>query len=47
MTGPFCKIYHNPPGTYIWFKSVRFGLMQAWRIKADGFEQTQMPFDEN
>lgn len=31
----------------IWFNSVRSGLMQAWRMKADGSEQTQMTFDEN
>lgn len=34
-------------GEYIWFNSVRSGLMQAWRMKADGSEQTQMTFDEN
>lgn len=33
-------------GEYIWFNSVRSGLMQAWRMKADGTEQTQMTFDE-
>lgn len=32
-------------GEYIWFNSVRTGLMQAWRMKADGSEQTQMTFD--
>lgn len=32
-------------GEYIWFNSVRSGLMQAWRMKADGTEQTQMTFD--
>lgn len=32
---------------YIWFNSVRSGLMQAWRMKTDGSEQTQMTFDEN
>ena len=32
-------------GEYIWFNSVRSGLMQAWRMKADGSEQTQMTFD--
>ena len=31
---------------YIWFNSVRTGRMQAWRMKADGTEQTQMTFDE-
>lgn len=33
-------------GEHIWFNSVRTGLMQAWRMKADGSEQTQMTFDE-
>ena len=31
-------------GEYIWFNSVRTGRMQAWRMKADGSEQTQMTF---
>ncbi len=31
---------------YIWFNSVRTGLMQAWRMKTDGSEKTQMTFDE-
>lgn len=34
-------------GEYIWFNSVRTGRMQAWRMKADGSEQTQMTFDEH
>jgi Periplasmic component of the Tol biopolymer transport system len=38
---------YDPTGEYIWFNSVRSGLMQAWRMKADGTEQTQMTFDEN
>lgn len=33
-------------GEYIWFNSVRTGLMQVWRMKKDGSEQTQMTFDE-
>ena len=33
-------------GEYIYFNSVRTGLMQAWRMKADGSEQTQLTFDE-
>lgn len=33
-------------GEYIWFNSVRAGMMQAFRMKADGSEQTQMTFDE-
>ena len=32
---------------YIWFNSVRTGRMQAWRMKANGKEQTQMTFDED
>lgn len=38
---------YDPTGQYIWFNSVRTGLMQAWRMKADGSEQTQMTFDED
>lgn len=37
---------YSPDGKYIWFNSVRTGLMQIWRMKADGSEQTQMTFDE-
>ena len=37
---------YSPDGQYIWFNSVRTGLMQVWRMKADGSEQTQMTFDE-
>jgi Tol biopolymer transport system component len=37
---------YSPCGAYIWFNSVRSGLMQVWRMKADGSEQTQMTFDE-
>jgi Tol biopolymer transport system component len=37
---------YSPDGKYIWFNSVRTGLMQLWRMKADGSEQTQMTFDE-
>ena len=32
-------------GEYIWFNSVRSGRMQAWRMKSDGSEQTQMTQD--
>lgn len=32
-------------GEYIWFNSVRTGRMQAYRMKADGSEQTQMTDD--
>ena len=38
---------YDSVGEYIWFNSVRSGLMQAWRMRADGTEQTQMTFDEN
>jgi Periplasmic component of the Tol biopolymer transport system len=37
---------YSPCGKYIWFNSVRSGLMQVWRMKADGSEQTQMTHDE-
>ena len=37
---------YDSAGEYIWFNSVRTGLMQAWRMRADGSEQTQMTFDE-
>jgi len=36
---------YSPCGNYIWFNSVRTGLMQVWRMKSDGTEQTQMTFD--
>jgi Periplasmic component of the Tol biopolymer transport system len=37
---------YSPCGKYIWFNSVRSGLMQVWRMKADGSEQTQMTHDK-
>ena len=37
---------YSPCGNYIWFNSVRSGLMQVWRMKADGSEQTQFTFDD-
>lgn len=38
---------YSPCGTYIWFNSVRSGLMQLWRMKVDGTEQMQLTFDES
>ena len=35
---------YSPSGEYIWFNSVRSGLMQLWRMRADGSEQEQMTF---
>lgn len=37
---------YSPDGKYIWFNSTRTGLMQIWRMKHDGTEQTQMTFNE-
>ena len=38
---------YSPNGKDIWFNSTRSGLMQLWRMKTDGSEQTQMTFDED
>lgn len=38
---------YTPDGNYIWFNSVRSGLMQLWRMKPDGSDQEQMTFDED
>ncbi len=38
---------YSPDGKHIWFNSVRTGLMQVWRMNADGTDQRQMTFDEN
>ena len=34
-------------GKTIWFNSVRTGLMQVWKMNADGTQQEQMTFDED
>ena len=36
----------SPCGNYIWFNSSRSGLMQVWRMRADGSEQVQMTFED-
>ncbi len=36
---------YSPCGKYIWFNSTRSGLMQAWRMEADGRNPTQMTND--
>ncbi|MBR5073314.1 MAG: TolB family protein, partial [Bacteroidales bacterium] len=38
---------YSRDGKYIWFNSERSGRMQAWRMRANGKEQTQMTFDED
>ena len=40
-------VQFSPDGKYIWFNSVRSGLMQVWRMCADGSDQRQMTFDED
>ena len=37
---------YSPDGKYIWFISTRTGLMQIWRMKTDGSEQTQITFND-
>ena len=37
---------YSSDGKTIWFNSVRTGLMQVWKMNADGSGQTQMTFDE-
>lgn len=36
----------SPCGQWIWFNSTRSGLMQIWRMDANGENQQQMTFDE-
>lgn len=38
---------YSPDGKYIWFNWVKTGLMQVWRMRTDGSEQTQMTTDED
>lgn len=38
---------YSPNGKYIWFNSVRTGVMQIWRMKADGYSPTQMTFTQD
>lgn len=38
---------YTPDGKYIWFNSVRTGVMQLWRMKTDGTAQTPMTSDED
>jgi Tol biopolymer transport system component len=38
---------YSSDGYTIWFNSVRSGLMQAWKMNADGTGQTQMTHDDN
>ena len=37
---------YDSSGEYIWFNSVRSGMMQVYRMKADGSEQTRMTHDD-
>ncbi len=37
---------YSADGRHIWFNSTRTGLMQVWRMRADGSEQTQITLDQ-
>jgi TolB protein len=37
---------YSPCGKYIYFNSVRTGIMQIWRMAPDGSNQEQVTFDE-
>ncbi|MBA7599250.1 hypothetical protein ES703_06280 [subsurface metagenome] len=37
---------YTPDGEYIYFNSVRTGVMKIWRMRADGSNQEQMTFNE-
>jgi TolB protein len=37
---------YSPDGKWIYFNSVRSGLMQVWRMHPDGSEQEQVTTDE-
>lgn len=37
---------YTPDGKYIYFNSVRSGLMQIWRMKPDGSDQEQVTNDD-
>lgn len=38
---------YSPDGKYIWFNSVRTGVMQIWRMNTDGSSPTQMTFTQD
>jgi hypothetical protein len=37
---------YSPDGQWVYFNSVRTGLMQIWKMRPDGSEQTQVTADE-
>jgi TolB protein len=37
---------YSPDGKHLWFNSVRSGLMQLWRMEADGANPTHMVEEE-